>query len=94
MKVGDIGFSSIRVTGPKGDVMILPDQNCEPAVARLVTLSTWELKHLGDLYNLLDLDGARLSREPSNDRFEGRVAQYGNLLCYAPGQNARLVLPS
>lgn len=94
VKIGDVGFSTIRVTGPKGDVMIVPDQNCPVSVGRLNTMSTWELKHLGDLYNLLDLDGARLSREPSNDRFEGRVAQYGNLLCYAPGKNARLVLPS
>jgi hypothetical protein len=94
MQVGDIGFSSIRVRGPKGDVKIIPDQNAQAAVGNLLTLDTWELKHLGDMINLLDLDGARLSRESAADRFEGRMAFYGNMVCYAPGQNARLVLPS
>jgi hypothetical protein len=93
-KVGDIGFSTIRVTGPKGDVRIVADQNAPAAVGNLLTMDTWELKHLGDFINVLDLDGARLSRETSADRFEGRMAFYGNMLCYAPGQNARLVLPS
>lgn len=94
MSVGDIGFSSIRVRGPKGDVRIIPDQNAQAAVGNLLTLDTWAIKHLGDFINVLDLDGARLSREASADRFEGRMAFYGNVVCYAPGQNARLVLPS
>jgi hypothetical protein len=94
MQVGDIGYSSIRVTGPKGDVRIIPDQNAQAAVGNLLTMDTWALKHLGDFINVLDLDGARLSRESGADRFEGRMAFYGNAVCYAPGQNARLVLPS
>lgn len=94
MKVGDIGFSSIRVTGPKGDVRVMADQNAQAAVGNLLTLDTWAIKHLGDFINVLDLDGARLSRESAADRFEGRMAFYGNVVCYAPGQNARLVLPS
>lgn len=94
VSVGDVGFSSIRVTGPKGDVRVIADQNAPAAVGRLLTMGSWELKHLGDLFNMLDLDGASLSREASADRFEGRVAFYGNMLCYAPGQNMRLVMPS
>jgi hypothetical protein len=94
MQVGDIGFSSIRVRGPKGDVKIVPDQNAQAAVGNLLTLDTWAIKHLGDMINILDLDGARLSREAAADRFEGRMAFYGNVVCYAPGKNARLVLPS
>lgn len=93
-QVGDIGFSTIRFTGPKGDVRLQMDQNCPAGVGRLITLDTWALKHLGDMINLLDLDGARLSREESADRFEGRMALYGNIVCYAPAKNMRLVLPS
>lgn len=94
MKVGDIGFSSIRVTGPKGDVRVIADQNAQQAVGNLLTMDTWAIKHLGDFINVLDLDGARLSRESAADRFEGRMAFYGNVVCYAPGRNARLVMPS
>jgi hypothetical protein len=94
MTVGDIGFSSIRINGPKGDVRVIADQNCPAGVGRLLSMDTWELKHLGDLFNMLDLDGATLSREYNADRFEGRVAMYGNLVCYAPGRNLRAVMPT
>ena len=94
MQVGDIGFSTIRITGPKGDVRCIADQNAPVSVGRLLSMDTWAIKHLGDLFNMLDLDGATLAREPSNDRFEGRVAFYGNMVCYAPGRNLRSVLPS
>jgi len=93
-QVGDIGFTSIRINGPKGDVRVMADQNAPAAVGRLLTLNTWEIKHLGELFNMLDMDGATLSRESSADRFEGRIAFYGNMVCYAPGKNMRLVLPS
>lgn len=93
-QVGDIGFSSIRIRGPKGDVTITPDQNAPSGVGRLLTLSTWKLRHLGDLVNVLDMDGSRLLRESSADRFEGRMAFYGNLTCNAPGLNARLIMPT
>lgn len=92
--VGDIGFSTIRVRGPKGDVKIVPDQNAQAAVGNLLQINTWQLHHLGDMINMLDLDGAKLSREHNADRFEGRMAMYGNVRCFAPGSNARLVLPS
>lgn len=94
VEVGNIGFSSIRVTGPKGDVRIFADQNAPSGVGRLLQLDTWKLNYLGELVNILDRDGSRLSREASADRFEGRMAFYGNVVCYAPGKNARLVLPS
>lgn len=93
-QVGDIGFSSIRIRGPKGDVTITPDQNAPSGVGRLLTLSTWKYRYLGDMVNLLDMDGSRLLRESSADRFEGRMAFYGNLSCTAPGKNARLVMPT
>lgn len=93
-QVGDIGFGTIRVTGPKGDVRVVADFNAPSAVGRLLTLNTWELSHMGELFNVLDQDGARVSRVYNSDAFEGRIAFYGNLGCYGPGRNARLVLPS
>lgn len=94
MQIGDIGFSTIRVTGPKGDVRIVPDQNCPVNVGRQLKLSAIELHYLGDMFNMLDLDGSRLSREGAADRFEGRISMYGNMRVFQPIQLARLVLPS
>lgn len=95
MSVGDIGFSTIKVMGPTGDVNIVPDQNCPSGVGRLVTLDTWELHYLGDsVFNMLNLDGAELSRIYNADAFEGRIAFFGNCVCTAPGKNAALTMPS
>lgn len=94
MDVGGLGFRSIRATGPKGDVQLIADQNAPPGIGRFLTPSTWELKYAGELFNTLDLDGASLSRVYNADQFEGRIAMYGNMVCYAPGQNLRSVLPT
>jgi hypothetical protein len=92
--VGDVGFSTLRVMGPKGDVRVVPDQNAPAGVGRMLTLSTWKIHYLGDFPNILDMDGARLSRVYNADQFEGRMTIYGQLGCEAPGFNARLVLPT
>lgn len=93
-KVGDIGFAGIRIAGPKGDVMIYPDQNAPSGVGRLLTLNTWKLFHRGELFNLQDLDGSNKSRIYNEDGYEGRISFYGQLGCAAPGLNSRLVLPT
>lgn len=93
-KVGELLFSTVRINGPKGDVRLVADQNCPAQVGWLLDLPTWKLKHLGDLPNMLDMDGSRLSREASADRFEGRMAFFGNVYCTAPGNNMRVVLPT
>ena len=92
-KVGDIGFTSIRVTGPKGDVLIYADQNAPAGVGRLLQLNTWKLRYLRELAYIQDMDGSRLSRVYNDDSYEGRIAFYGQLQCDAPGYNARVVLP-
>lgn len=93
-QVGDIGFSGIRIRGPKGDVMIHPDQNAPSGVGRLLTLSTWALYHRGELLNIQDMDGSKYSRLYDADGYEGRISFYGQLGCTAPGFNARLVMPT
>lgn len=93
-RIGEIGFSGIRVNGPKGDVMIYADQNAPSGVGRLLDLSTWKLRYMRELAFVYDLDGSNISRLPTADAWEGRVAFFGNLQCTAPGYNARLVLPT
>lgn len=93
-QLGQIGFTGIRVLGPKGrDVMIYADQNAPSGVGRLLELDTWKLRYMRELAIMQDFDGATLSRKASADAYEGRISFYGQLTCTAPGRNARLVLP-
>lgn len=88
-EVGDVGFESIRLRGPKGTVKIYADRSAPVGYARLLQLDTWELKHLGDFIN--KETGAREYRA---DRIEGRMAFYGNMLCYKPSANMVATLPT
>jgi hypothetical protein len=93
--VGDIGFESMKIRGPMGPVSVFADRNAPVGFGRLLTLSTWELKHLGDLVNKGDAGGdGGMAREYQADRFEGRFSFYGNMVCYAPHKNMVVTLPT
>ena len=71
------------------------DRNAPVGYARLLTLDTWEFRHLGDLVNKGDAAGdGGMAREYQADRFEGRMATYGNVLCYKPSANMVATLPT
>ena len=93
--VGDIGFESIRLRGPNGTVKVYADRNAPVGYARLLQLDTWEFRHLGDLVNKGDAAGdGGMAREYQADRFEGRMATYGNMFCYKPAANMVATLPT
>lgn len=93
--VGDVGFESIRLRGPNGTVKVYADRNAPVGYARVLTLDTWEFRHLGDLVNKGDAAGdGGMAREYQADRFEGRMATYGNALCYKPSANMVATLPT
>lgn len=93
--VGDIGFESIRLHGPKGPVKVYADRNAPVGYARLLQLDTWEFRHLGDLVNKGDAGGdGGMAREYQADRFEGRMATYGNVFCHKPSANMVVTLPT
>lgn len=92
--IGDVGFESVRVRGPKGIVKLFADVNAPVGYARILQLDTWAFKHLGDLINVADMDGSRLHREYQADRFEGRMSLYGNVVCYNPAANMAATLPT
>lgn len=94
-QVGDIGFESIRLRGPNGVVRVYADRNAPVGKARLLQLDTWQFKYLGDLVNRGDVAGdGGMAREYQADRFEGRMAVYGNLLCLQPSKNMVCSLPT
>jgi hypothetical protein len=93
--VGDVGFESIRLRGSNGTVKVYADRNAPVGTARILTLNTWEFRHLGELVNKGDAGGdGGLARESQADRFEGRMATYGNVLCYKPAANMVATLPT
>lgn len=94
MEVGEVGFTAIRVNGPKGVVRLFSDLNCPAGRAFSLTMKTWKFYSLGKAPMLIEADELRLLRESSADAFEGRIAYYGNLGCTAPGWNANVTMPA
>lgn len=94
-QVGDIGFESIRLRGPNGTVKVYADRNAPVGYGRILTLDTWEFRYLGELVNKGDAAGdGGMAREYQADRFEGRMATYGNVLNYKPAANMVATLPT
>lgn len=83
-----LGFSSLRLAGPSGVVPIYADHNCQPGVAWILQMNTWEFRTLGSAPRILDFDGLSGLREQNADGVEYRWGWYGNVLCKAPGYNA------
>lgn len=93
--VGDVGFESMKLRGPNGSVSVFPDRNAPVGYARLLTMSSWEYKHLGEFVNKGDAAGdGGMAREYRADRFYGQFSCYGNVLCYKPSANMVCTLPT
>jgi hypothetical protein len=83
----EVGFRGIVITGPKGPIKVLADQNCPSGYAFMLQLDTWKLYSLGKAVSVTDTDGLTMLRQASADGVEIRMAFYGNLGCAAPGWN-------
>lgn len=92
LKVGEIAFRALRVNGPKGEIKIIPDQNCPSNRAYMLTLNTWKHYSLGKPVRVLDTDGLKMLRQASADGVEVRYGYYANLSCNAPGYNSVVLL--
>ena len=85
---GVVGFSAIELAGPSGVIPVYADHNCQPGVAWILQMDTWEFRTLGSAPRILDFDGLSGLREQNADGVEYRWGWYGNILCKAPGYNA------
>lgn len=92
--VGEIGFETIKVHGPKGLVRIYADRSCPAGTGFTLTMKTWKFHSLGEAPMKIEADGQEILRDAASDSFEGRMAYYGQLACDAPGWNANETLPS
>lgn len=92
--VGDIGFEALKVRGPKGVVAVVADQDCPAGSGWSLDMSSWKLASLEGCPQILDMDGAQLSRVYNADQFEARIAYFANTWCDAPGFNTYVTMPT
>lgn len=92
LKVGEIAFRGIRINGPKGEIKVVPDQNCPLNLSYMLQLDTWKHYSLGKSVRVLDTDGLQMLRQAASDGVEVRYGYYANLSCRAPGFNAVIKL--
>lgn len=88
----NIMFPGIQINGPKGPIKVIPDRNCQPSVAWMLTSKVWKLYSLGKAPRVLNTDGLQMLRLSTSDGVEVRWGYYANLGCHAPGWNARIIL--
>ncbi len=92
--VGEIGFQSIQMHGPKGVVSVVADQDCPAGRAYSIAMDTWKLASLEGCPQILNMDGDQLSRVYNADQFEARMVYFANTYCDAPGYNATIAMPT
>jgi hypothetical protein len=83
-----IGFKSIVIPGPSGDIKLIPDPNCPRNKLYLLQMDTWGIHHLGALPGFIDDDGqGQLMRDSTADSMEYRMVAFWQLACEEPGWN-------
>ncbi len=92
--VGNIGFTGIKVIGPKGVAVVHADQDCTSGTMFSLQLNTWKLYSLKKAPRIFDRDGNKLSRVYNADSWEARIGYFAQLGCTAPGYNANVVMPA
>ena len=90
LDIGVVSFRAIRINGPKGEIRVVPDQNCPGDLIAGMKLGMWKLCSLGGLPRPLDTDGLMMLRQSSDDGCEVRYGYYANVACRAPGANINI----
>lgn len=88
----DVGFRGMQISGPRGVIKVVPDQNCPNDRAFMLQMDVWKLYSLGKAPKILDTDGLKMLRDSNADSVEIRVGYYAQLGCRAPGFNANIRL--
>ena len=89
-----VGFRGILITGPRGPIRVIPDQNSRADRASMLQINSWKLYSLGKAVKVIDTDGLSMLRQATSDGVEVRYGFYGNVGCRAPGYNVNVALQS
>jgi hypothetical protein len=91
-KVGKVGFSSVKINGPRGQIDLIPDRNCPNNLGYLLDMDTWALySKTAEPFILNTLDGNVMRLDSSINKFVFRFYSLYQLGCTAPGYNARIL---
>lgn len=82
-------IDGIGFMGPRGTVKVFADDRVPSANVFALQLDTWRISGGGEFPSLVAEDGLTIMREEMSDSFEVRVVGDWQLLCEAPGLNAR-----
>lgn len=90
----DIAFAGIRIHSVYGPITVMADRNCQSQTAYLLQMDTLKLRSLGRCPHILTygLEGLEGLRVGNADALEIRIGGYMNLICNAPGWNAKIAL--
>ena len=90
--MGQGGFQTVEVYGPRGLIKCVACTFCPDSVIYLLTSDTWQLVSMGEPVTIQDLDGLKMMRMATADAFEVRLYSWVNLCCQLPGANVRISL--
>ncbi len=91
-----IGFRTIVLNGPRGEIRVVPDACCQNDVGWLLSMPNWKFYSLKKAPRILNRDGTANGtlRSSTIDGEEFRIGYYGQLGCRAPGWSCRITLPT
>jgi hypothetical protein len=95
--MGKVGFKSVVLHLPCGTLKVVTDHNCPANQAYMLTMDSWVLWTAGPAPQILTYgpgEGNKWVRDGDSDAIEFRIGWYGQLGCYAPGENGRVKLAS
>ncbi len=95
---GDIGFKSVRMVTPMGEVEVVPDRYCDSNIAWALAMDTITLHSVGPFPRILgegkDEDGMYILRRVNSDDYEVRTGGYYQLGISTPGRSVRIKMPT
>jgi hypothetical protein len=83
----EIGFKTIKVMGPAGEVDVIADPDCQSDVMWALSMDSWTVYSMGEMIHVLDDDGMPVLREAAADGVEMRVVARPQVGTNAPGHN-------
>lgn len=85
-----IGYKALSISGPGGEIAVLPDPFCPRSRVYMLTNETFTLRSYIAMPGFLEKDGNHILREAADDAYQGRMGTYWQMMCDAPGYNGVL----
>jgi hypothetical protein len=81
------GFAKVTIATAGGLIPVYADSDCPEDRGYILNTSSWSLRHLGGLPEIVTTDGLSALRRPGLDQIEVRARYYAQLVCKCPGDN-------